>query len=290
MLLFFLASLLGTGAFVLVRQMLAQRKLRTIIDRQLRTEQELRESQSQLEQRTLDLMRSNEDLQAFAYSVSHDLQEPVRTQALFSQLLQKRYGDTLPPEAEGFIAVIRSNALRSQEMMRSLLVYSRAGQADRERALVDCAAVVSRVLEDLRSPLEKDGARVEVDPLPNVWGWEDRLQQVFQNLIDNAAKYRKPDTPSLIRISAKRDGSEWKFSVADNGIGFDQQYAEKVFGLFKRLHGQDRFRGSGIGLALCKRIVERHGGRMWAESDEGKGSTFCFTLPVHEHLHGHEPA
>jgi light-regulated signal transduction histidine kinase (bacteriophytochrome) len=275
------SAFLAIGLFVFVRQILSQRKLRAIIGQQLRTEQELRESQSQLSQRTADLIRSNEDLQAFAYSVSHDLQEPVRTQALYSELLMRKYSQTLPAEAKDFLRVIRSSALRTQEMMRSVLSYSRAGQADRLRATVDCSALLFRVVENLHPLLEQTGARVEAGPLPVVSGWEDRLQQVFQNLIENAIKYRRPNVPPRIAVSAIQSGGEWRFSVSDNGIGFKPEYADNIFGLFRRLHGPDRYGGSGIGLALCKRVVERHGGRIWADSREGEGSTFYFTLPVH---------
>jgi signal transduction histidine kinase len=273
-------AFLAVGVFAFVRKVLSNRRLRAMLEQHLRTEHELRESQSALRQRTMDLIRSNEDLQAFAYSVSHDLQEPVRNQALYSELLERRYRDALPPEAREFLHVIRTSALRTNQMMQSLLTYSRAGHDERKRSLVDCTALVRRVIDDLRVPLSEAGARVVAQPLPAVFGWEDRLQQVFQNLIGNAAKYRKHDVPPLIVVSAVRSGAEWRFAVADNGIGFNQDYAGNVFGLFKRLHGPDRYVGSGIGLALCKRVIERHGGRIWAESREGEGSTFFFTLPA----------
>jgi signal transduction histidine kinase len=274
------SAFLAVGVFAFIRKILSHRKLRAILEQQLRTEQELRDSQAALRQRTMDLVRSNEDLQAFAYSVSHDLQEPVRNQALYSELLERRYKDVLPAEAREFLRVIRTSALRTNHMMQSLLTYSRVGHDDRRRSLVDCTVVVNHVIDDLRVLLSEAEARVVAHPLPAVWGWEDRLQQVFQNLIENATKYRRPDTTPVIIVSALRSGAEWRFAVSDNGIGFNQDYAGKVFGLFKRLHGPDRYGGSGIGLALCKRVIERHGGRIWAESREGEGSTFYFTLPV----------
>jgi signal transduction histidine kinase len=273
-------AILTAGVVILVRQILSRRKLQSILEQQLRTEQELRDSQAILRQRSLDLVRSNEDLQAFAYSVSHDLQEPVRTQALYTELLERKFRHVLPSEANEFLAVIRRNALRTQEMMKSVLQYSRVGQAERPKSLVDCSGLLSEVLQELRSPLEQAQARVTTGLLPRVWGWQDRLHQVFQNLIENAIKYRKPDVPPEIAVSAAHTGNEWEFSISDNGIGFSQEYADKVFGLFKRLHGHERYGGSGVGLAVCKRVVERHGGRIWAESREGEGSTFYFTLPI----------
>jgi light-regulated signal transduction histidine kinase (bacteriophytochrome) len=147
-------------------------------------------------------------LQAFAYSVSHDLQEPLRNQSVYSELLERRHGDSLPPEAHQYVRVIRGSALRMQDMLRSLLLYSRVGQADREKNLVDCGEIVKRVLTDLESLLRRVDARVEVGPMPRVWAWEDRLQQVFQNLIENAAKYRKQDVPPWITISAEEQPGE----------------------------------------------------------------------------------
>lgn len=282
MMLVFLSAFAFAAALVLLRQVRAQKALRSIIHQQLRTEQELRESQAALSQRTSELVRSNEELQAFAYTVSHDLQEPLRNQSVYSELLERRHGEALPPEARQYLKVIRQSALRMQDMMKSLLVYSRVGHADRQKEMVDCGAVVKRVLADLQFLLDNAEARVEVGPLPRVWAWEDRLQQVFQNLIENAAKYRKAEVPPWITVSAEQVGGEWQFSVSDNGIGFKQDYAEKVFGLFKRLHGINSYGGSGIGLAVCKRIVERHGGRIWVESREGVGTTFRFTIPARQ--------
>lgn len=276
----FLAVLAAASLVIVLRQIRTQRELRAVLSEQLRTARELRESEAALSQRTTELLRSNEDLQAFAYSVSHDLQEPLRNQSIYSELLERRHADALPSDARQYLRVIRSSAIRMQQMMSSLLLYSRAGQADRERQLVDCGELVNRVLRDLDFLLRKADARVEVGRLPEVWAWEDRLQQVFQNLIENAAKYRKPDLPPWITISAEKSGDDWRFAISDNGIGFSQEYADKVFGLFKRLHGQDAYGGSGIGLALCKRIVERHGGRIWVESRGGVGTTFFFTLPA----------
>jgi signal transduction histidine kinase len=280
MVVIFISTLALITVLALLRQLRTQRELRETLHKQLETEQHLRDSQSVLRQRTAELMRSNEDLQAFAYSVSHDLQEPLRNQSIYSELLERRHAASLPPEALQYLKVIRTSAVRMQEMMRSLLSYSRVGLADREKSWVDCNDVVRRVIDDLRMLLSSTNARVEVGPLPELLVWEDRLQQVFQNLIENAVKYRRSGVVPWIRVSAERAGTECLFSVADNGIGFKPEYAERIFGLFKRLHGHDTYGGSGIGLAVCKRIVERHGGRIWVESQEGAGSTFYFTIPM----------
>jgi signal transduction histidine kinase len=279
-LLFFVSAGLLAGAFILVRQVRSRRQLAAIIEEQERTALELRESQSVLRHRTAELVRSNEDLQAFAYSVSHDLQEPLRNQCLFSELLEMRYADDLPTEGRDYVRTIRSSAIRMHEMMTGLLGFSRAGQTDRLRGQVDCELVVKRVLHDLRRLLQESGAEVEARDLPVVHGWEDRLQQVFQNLIENAVKYRREGTPPRITVSAAQEGTSWKFAISDNGIGINPEYFDQIFGLFKRLHRRDRYGGSGIGLALCRRVVERHGGRLWVESTEGSGSTFYFTVPV----------
>jgi signal transduction histidine kinase len=281
--LIFLSVFLAMGVLALAWLIVSKRRLGRLLDVKSRTEQRLREREAELRQRTSDLVRSNEDLQTFVYSVSHDLQEPIRNQALYSELLERRYRQALPPGANEVLQTIRSSAVRAQEMMASLLKYSRAGQGDMERGPVDCAVLVERVVEELREPLSEAGAEVKAGPLPIVWGWEDRLRQVFQNLIENAIKYRRREGgQTAVMIEAAQRGDEWHFSVSDNGIGFKQEYAERIFGLFKRLHGQEQYGGSGIGLALCRRIVERHGGRIWAEGREGEGSTFYFALPVYE--------
>ena len=166
-----------------------------------------------------------------------------------------------------------------KNLIDGLLQFSRVGQDDRPMTTVDCDAVLKEVLMSLFVGIEETGAQISIGSLPQVKAWEGRLNQLFQNLIGNALKYRKLDTAPEIRISAEQHEGAWRFAVQDNGVGFDMQYAESIFGVFKRLH-REEYEGAGIGLSVCKRIVERHGGRIWASSTPGDGSTFCFSLPV----------
>ena len=264
-----LIAVLATA--LLTRQIRIRRKLRSTLAEQMETELVLRA-------RTHELMLSNEELQAFAYSVSHDLQEPLRTISLYSQMLERR---SLAPsdEARDHLRVIRRNALRMQEMLQQLLLLSRVSRSEARRIRVSLQDVLSAVLEDLNIVIVSSSAEVVIGPMPNVRGWPDRLSVVFQNLISNALKYRKDEVPPRIEICAVNQGAEWKLSVTDNGIGFEQKYAEKIFGVFRRLHVQDQYGGTGVGLAIAKRVVERHGGRIWAQSKPDQGSTFYFTLP-----------
>jgi PAS domain S-box-containing protein len=225
------------------------------------------------------LRRSNEDLQQFAYVASHDLQEPLRTVVTFSQLLARRYQKVLDDDAQQYLAFLTEAALRMSDLVRDLLVYSRATQdGDRLLERVELAAVLRDVLVNLRTPIEEARAEITHDPLPVVTGDQLQLGQVFQNLISNALKYRRVGVTPQVHIGARRGESEWVLSVADNGQGFSQEYQDRIFGIFKRLHGRD-VPGTGIGLAICRTVVERHGGRIWAESEKGVGSTFYFSLP-----------
>jgi PAS domain S-box-containing protein len=226
------------------------------------------------------LRRSNEDLQQFAYVASHDLQEPLRTVVAFSQLLGRRYSRELDNEAHEYLGYLADAALRMSDLVRDLLVYSHATKdGDRIVEPVPLQTVLEGVLHSLHSQIEETGAVVHHEPLPVVIGDRLQLGQVLQNLISNALKYRRNGTTPEVRIRAVRQASEWVISVSDNGQGFGQEYADRIFGIFKRLHGKD-IPGTGIGLAICKTVVERHGGEIWAESTRGKGSTFSFTLPV----------
>lgn len=264
-----LVSVLATA--LLMRQLHIQRKLRRTMAEQIEIEHVLRT-------RTQELMLSNEELQAFAYSVSHDLQEPLRTIGLYAQMLERRF-PLGSKEANEHLNTIRGNALRMQQMLQQLLLLSRVSRSEVRKVTVPLQDVLATVLQDLGNVITSTSAEVVMGPMPCVKGWPDRLSVVFQNLIGNALKYRQADVPPRIAICAVDQGAEWKLSVTDNGIGFEQKYADNIFGVFKRLHVQDQYGGTGVGLAIVKRVVERHGGRIWAEGKLGQGSTFSFTLP-----------
>ena len=225
-----------------------------------------------------DLTRSNRDLEQFAYAASHDLQEPLRMVASYTELLARRYDGLLDEQGHTFITYALEGATRLKRLIDDLLVYSRVGTVGRLRAPTDTRAVVAEALRNLQASLEESGALVTVGDLPTVRADSSQLIQLFQNLVGNAIKFRRSCEALRIVISARNLGEEWRFSVRDNGIGIDPQYADKVFDIFQRLHSREEYPGTGIGLALCKRIVERHGGRIWVESTPGQGATFHFTL------------
>ena len=225
--------------------------------------------------RTEALQRSNEDLQQFAYVASHDLKEPMRMVSTYSTLLQRKYAQLLVGEGEIFLGFIGDGVRRMNALIEDLLEYSRAGEVREE--LVESATTVQSALDNLKATIAESGARITVETLPAVNYDSVRLLQVFQNLLGNAIKYRGDRRP-VIRVFARQQETETVFSVEDNGIGIEPQYLEQVFGIFKRLHGKE-YEGTGIGLAMVKKIVERHGGRIWAESVPGKGSTFSFSVP-----------
>ena len=240
---------------------------------------ELKRGQAILERTASELKRSNEDLEQFAYVASHDLQEPLRMIASYLQLLERRYKGRLEAEADQFIDFAVSGATRMQTLIRDLLTYSRIGVHRKDPQPVDVSATVRFALENLKIAIGEKEASIVVDPLPTVVGEPTLLIQLFQNLIENAVKFCAEASPR-VHISATREGAEWVFSIADNGIGIDPQYLEHVFVIFKRLHGRDHYPGTGIGLAICKKIVDRHGGRIWAESRPGKGTAFKFSIPA----------
>jgi PAS domain S-box-containing protein len=227
-----------------------------------------------------ELKRSNEELEQFAYVISHDLREPARMVKSYLELLESRYQGQLDEKADMFIYHAVDGAERMQEMINALLDLSRIGTRGEEPAPTDAEAVLDRTLNVLERAIEEAEADVTHDSLPTVMADKAQLAQVFQNLIANAIKFRRDDVPPHVHISAEREGDEWVFSVADNGIGIDPKQADRIFQIFQRLHTQEEYEGTGIGLALCKRIVERHGGRIWVESEVGEGSTFTFTLPA----------
>jgi PAS domain S-box-containing protein len=226
-----------------------------------------------------DLGRSNKDLEQFAYVASHDLQEPLRMVSSYTQLLARRYQGQLDASANKFIAYAVDGANRMQRLIEDLLAYSRVGTRARGFKPTDCTAVLSQALANLSAAIEKSGAVVTHGPLPTVVHDNLLLVQLFQNLIGNAVKFHV-EMPPRIHVSAEQKGDEWVLAVRDNGIGIDPQYAERIFTIFQRLHTNEEYAGTGIGLAICKKIVERRGGRIWVESQPGTGSTFYFTVPM----------
>lgn len=238
-----------------------------------------KEAEQQMLQLTEDLKRSNEELEQFAYVASHDLQEPLRAVTSYTQLLAQRYQGNLDDRADKYINYIVDGATRMQQLINDLLAYSRLGTRGQEFEQADCNAVVKQTMCNLQIAIAETKAVITCDAMPTVMADEFQLVQLFQNLVANSIKFCRQDIP-LIHIAACRQESEWVFSVRDNGIGIDPQYADRIFIIFQRLHGRRQYSGTGIGLAMCKRIVERHGGRIWVESQEGKGATFYFTIPI----------
>jgi PAS domain S-box-containing protein len=226
-----------------------------------------------------DLRHSNAELEQFAYVASHDLQEPLRMVASFTQLLGMRYKGRLDADADDFIGYAVEGAQRMQHLIEDLLAFSRVGNSTRSFVPVDCSAVVAQVQASLGSAIAEAGASVRVDSLPTLTADQTQMQLLFENLLQNAIKFRSERAPQ-VHISALRSDGHWLFSVTDNGIGIDPAYHERIFVIFQRLHTRDRYPGTGIGLALAKKIVERHGGRIWVDSQTGSGATFHFTLPA----------
>jgi light-regulated signal transduction histidine kinase (bacteriophytochrome) len=212
---------------------------------------------------------------------SHDLQEPLRMVASYTQLLARRYRDKLDDDAREFIDYAVDGVQRMQGLISDLLAYSRVGSRGGTLVRTDLQAVLARTLDVLRTAIEESGAQVTYDPLPTVAADPVQMGQVLQNLVGNALKFRGPEPPR-VHVGARREGGEWIISVRDNGIGIEPQYVQRIFVIFQRLHTRAEYEGTGIGLAICKKIVERHGGRIWVESTPGGGSTFSFTLPAGE--------
>ncbi|HIK11203.1 MAG TPA: GAF domain-containing protein [Oscillatoriaceae cyanobacterium M33_DOE_052] len=253
-------------------------------------EQETRQSQ--------DLARSNAELEQFAYIASHDLQEPLRTVGSFAQLLERRYQDKLEEKALRYIKFIVDGTTRMQTLVNDLLEYSRVGTRGKPFQMTDCNAVLDEAIANLEGTIRKSGATVQgwrygdsditgghyrrpkaVSGLPVVMADSGQLVQLFQNLIGNAIKYSRPDESPLVNVTAQRQEEEWRFRIQDNGIGIDPKHFDRIFQIFQRLHAQDEYSGTGIGLAICQKIIQRHGGRIWVESKPGFGSSFYFTIP-----------
>ncbi len=225
-----------------------------------------------------ELMRSNDELSQFAYVASHDLQEPLRMVASFLQLLEKRYERVLDEDGKKFIHFAVDGAKRMQALIQDLLSLSRVQTRARPLAPLDCAKVFRDVCENLQLVIAESNATITCDSLPEIVADNVQIAQLFQNLMDNALKFRGVE-PVRIHISAVRRAGEWEFSVSDNGMGIEPQFFDRIFGIFQRLQTREELPGTGIGLAVCKKIVERHGGRIWIESEPGRGSTFFFTIP-----------
>ena len=237
-----------------------------------------KKTEQDLVAKTADLVRSNRDLEQFAYVASHDLQEPLRMVTSYTQLLSRRYKGQLSSEADEFIGFAVDGAVRMQALINALLAYSRVDSRGRPLVVCDLNAVLDHALDNLKLALEESEASIVRGELPRVMGDPVQLMQLLQNLVGNAVKFRAKDRPPVVTVAAERAGDLWRIRVSDNGIGIDPQYFDRIFVIFQRLHTKEEYPGTGIGLAMCKRIVERHGGTIGVASAPGNGSTFTFTL------------
>ena len=238
---------------------------------------ERKRAEEALKQQARDLERSNRELEQFAYVASHDLREPLRMISSYTQLLASRYTGRLDDDADEFIAYAADGAIRMQGLIDDLLAYSRLGANGRSLESTDCNAVLDQAVANLAAAINENQATVTHDELPTIQADASQLAQVFQNLIANAIKFRRADPP-CVHVSSRLDGPEWVLSVRDNGIGIEPDYADRIFRIFQRLHTREEYPGSGMGLAICKKIIERHGGSIWVKSQTGKGATFYFTI------------
>ena len=242
--------------------------------------QQLAESlEEQVAECTEELARSNKELEEFAHIASHDLQEPLLMVSSYTQLLERRHKDKRDSDANEFIAYAVDGAKRMQTQINDLLAYSRVTTQGHSFEATSCSDIFETAVSNLAASIEETGAMVTRDPLPILPADASQLVSVFQNLIGNGIKYRG-DQPPRIHVSAVESGHEWVFSLKDNGIGIEAEFPERIFVIFQRLHGKTKYAGTGIGLAICKKVIERHGGRIWVESEPEKGSTFYFTLPM----------
>jgi light-regulated signal transduction histidine kinase (bacteriophytochrome) len=249
---------------------------RRITERDMEIDQRTR-TEARLAEQARHLVRSNRELEQFAYVASHDLREPLRMVSSYTQLLRSRYTGRLDADADEFIGFAVDGAARMQVLIDDLLAYSRVGANGMSTESTDCNIVFERAVANLAATIDENDAIVTHDDLPTIEGDASQLSQVFQNLMANAIKFRQEDAPS-VHVSARLDGPQWIFSVKDNGIGIDPEYAERIFVIFQRLHTREEYQGTGMGLAICKKIVERHRGEIWVDSEAGKGATFYFTI------------
>ncbi len=260
-----------------------RRRIVAELDASRDQEEILSRQAAELDAQAVELRRSNAELEQFAYVASHDLQEPLRKVASFCQLLEKRYGDKLDDRGLQYIDFAVDGAKRMQVLINDLLTFSRVGRLDDTREMVGLGSTLDKALRNLAAAVEESGARIDQpEPLPDIVGDPTLLTMLWQNLVGNALKFRHPDRAPHVSVTCDPDPDSpgmWRLSVADNGIGIPEEFADKVFVIFQRLHSRDAYGGTGIGLALCKKIVEHHGGRIWIESTVGEGTRFCFTLP-----------
>jgi signal transduction histidine kinase len=250
-----------------VRRALEEKRLRDL----------RRKSETELASKVAELARSNEELEQFAYVASHDLQEPLRMIASYTQLLSERYRGKLDEQADKYIAYSVDGAVRMQALIHDLLKFSRVGKAEIELSITDCRTAVEEAVKNLRAAIEQSGAVVKWNDLPAIMADRSQLTQVFQNLIANAVKFHASDKP-VIQIDAQRRDHEWVLTVSDNGIGILEENWKDVFVIFRRLHSRSEYPGNGIGLSICKKIIERHGGRIWIEAQPKPGCCFRFSL------------
>jgi light-regulated signal transduction histidine kinase (bacteriophytochrome) len=253
--------------------------MRVLIVRELADTERARQ---ELDQRSQELARSNSDLEQFAYVASHDLQEPLRKVTSFCQLLQRRYAGQLDERADQYIEFATDGAKRMQVLINDLLAFSRVGRQGDETEEVDLGVLVDRATQNVASALEESGGTVSRGELPRVLGSPALLTTVFQNLLGNSLKFRGEEPPQ-VRVDAERDPADpqrWLLRFVDNGIGIDPEYADRIFVIFQRLHARNAYPGTGIGLAMCRKIVERHGGEMWLDTEATPGTTFVVALPV----------
>ncbi len=245
----------------------------------LELESRVQERTAELEEANANLSYSNRELEQFAYVASHDLQEPLRAVNSYAQLLSRKYQGNLDAKADKYLGYIMEGATRMQQLISDLLEFSRVGTRAKALQPTDCELVLRQVLDNLKIAIIESRTRVTHDPLPTVMGDEIQLIQLLQNLIGNAIKFRCEESPQ-VHISTEQTQNEWVFSIRDNGIGMEAEYFDRIFTIFQRLHSKSEYPGTGIGLAVCKKIVERHGGRIWVESTPGVGSAFYFTIPA----------
>jgi PAS domain S-box-containing protein len=225
------------------------------------------------------LTQSNASLSQFSHAVAHDLQEPARAVRTYAELLERKCAEILPAESKEILAHLQQGASRMQQLIQDLLSWSHLASETDPESSVSLNDDLETAITQLRLAIQESGATITHDPLPVVHANRGQMVRLFLNLLSNSLKYRKPDEPPVVHVSATRDTDWWTITVQDNGIGFDQKFADEIFGVFKRLH-RDNYAGTGMGLALARRIVESHGGSIWAESEPGRGSSFCFRLPV----------